>query len=191
MRFARGQAALAVGLAGLVIGLVLVAVVYRPAPSQGPLRHVEVVNSFGFPVEGGQPFSFVIRYRSQQPATAVLRSVELGSADAGLELIGAGIGNGELFKPFVPRYPPAPLQPLEGAVVTLDPTAQPAEDLIIVLGLRADATSGKLDAREIWLNYEVDGQHFRARVPWLLRVCIEPHPGACKSQPASEYQFGD
>jgi hypothetical protein len=150
-----------------------------------------VVNSFGFPVERGQPFSFVIRHRSQEPATAVLRAVELGNSDVGLELVGIGVGTVELFEPFVAQYPPAALLPIDGTVVTVDPTTDPPADLTVVLGLRADATTGELNVREIWLTYEVEGELFRARLPWLLRVCIEPFRGPCTAQPASEYHFPD
>ena len=171
----------------LVVIVILLALAFAPAESQGPLRPVEVVNSYGFPVQPGQTFSFVVWHRSEKAATATLRAVELVDADPRLEVVGSGISSAELQAPFVGQFPPGPLMPIDGIRVTTDPD-DPSTDITIVLGLRANAEAGRLAARGLWLTYEVDGRLFRARLPWLLQVCIEPVETSCDAQDPSEYE---
>lgn len=149
---------------------------------------MRTVNSFGFPVERGEVFSFVFWHRSEVPVTATLRRLGLIDADAGLELVGSGIARRELQNPFYSSFPPATMTPLEGATVTIVP-GDPANDVTFVLGLRATGNSDTLAARGVWLDYEVDGRRFRAALPWLLRVCMEPVSEPCDSQDPSQFSF--
>lgn len=172
----------------LVITLQTVVALNRP-PEQGPLRSVDVVNSFSFAVDPGETFSLVVWHRSEEPATATLRAVELIDADPRLQVMGSGISPVGLDAPRIAQFPPGPLMPVEGTVVTVDPT-DPRTDLTIVFGLRADATGEQLDTRGVWLTYEVDGQRYRALVPWLVSVCVKP-ADQCSAQDPAEYELPD
>ena len=154
----------------------------------GPLQPVRTVNSFGFPVERGQVFSFVFWHRSEAPVTATLGGVSLLDPDPGLEIVDSGIARGDLHDPFYATFPPAAVSPLEGASVTIVP-GDPASDVTFVLGLRATGNSDSLAARGVWLDYEVSGRRYRAALPWLLRVCIEPVSGPCQSQDPGLFSF--
>lgn len=156
--------------------------------SAGPLQPVRTVNSFGFPVERGQLFSFVFWHRSEVAVTATLRGVSLLDPDPGLELVDSGITLEELQDPFYSSFPPAALTSLAGAMVTIVP-GDPSSDVTFVLGLRATGNLEALAARGVWLDYEVGGQRYRAALPWLLRVCIEPVARPCQSQEPSQFSF--
>jgi hypothetical protein len=174
-------------LGGALVAGFLTVVTQDRSPAEGPLRSVEVVNSFSFVVQAGNTFSLVVWHRSQEPVTATLRAVELIDADPRLQVVGSGISRVGLDAPRIAQFPPGPLIPVEGTVVTVDPT-DPSTDLTIVIGLRAEAQGEQLHARGVWLTYEVDGQPYRARVPWLVTVCVDPVE-SCSAQNPGDYEF--
>ena len=147
---------------------------------------MDVVNSFSFEVGPGETFSLVVWHRSVEAATATIREVELADADPRLEVVGSGISPVGLDAPRIAGFPPGPLLPVDGTVVTVDP-ADPSTDLNIVFGLRSDATGQQLDVRGVWMTYEVNGQRYRTRVPWLVSVCITPVE-SCSAQDPAAYQ---
>jgi hypothetical protein len=91
---------------------------------------------------------------------------------------------GDAFEPF----PRLELLPVAGAAI-MTVHGDRTTEVDFVLGIRLTSDAPSLSARGVWLDYEVNGQQYRAMLPWLLSVCPEPVSTTCQTQPAREFSF--
>jgi hypothetical protein len=177
------------GLAAAAVGVGAFLYVTRsPADAFGPLQPSQFVESFGTTVDDGSTISFVVQYRGETPATALLESASLVDPDPGLVVTSASI----LVSPFtgyvIKSFPPGDVRPLEGATYTTSPD-DASGDLFIVLGIRTELAGANRSAHGVWLAYSVDGSQYRALLPWLLTVCPAPSTKPCPNQDPASFQL--
>jgi hypothetical protein len=177
-----GSVAAVLGAAVLAYGML------TRSPTPGPLQPTDLVQSFGTYAEDGSTLSLVVELRGEVPVVATLRSVTLADPDKGLSIVGSGILDTAFSGYVVKSFPPGPMTPVAGTVVTTKP-GDPSGDVFIVLGIKTDLAGHPQSMRGVWLDYSVDGVIHRALLPWLLRVCPEPGSDACEFQPEDQFVF--
>lgn len=178
---------LAVAAAAIGIGAFLY-VTRSPANAYGPLQPSQFVESFGTTVDDGTTISFVVEYRGETPVTATLESASLVDPDPGLAVTSSSILKSSFQGYVIKSFPPGDLVPLEGTTYTTSP-GDPAGDLFIVLGIKADLAGSNRSAHGVWLDYHVDGVHYRALLPWLLTVCPAPGTSPCPNQDPASFEL--
>lgn len=171
---------------------ILLTAVLQPLPG-GPLQRPTPVNSLGFPVDVGSPFTFgLATVTNPSGDVAVLDRLELVGRSPGLGLIAARVlpireAPGQTLVANSDRWPPpeladVPLYPLRGWRFRPSEMS-PAHDINLVLGLRV-SSPGEFSFDAIALHYQIANGRYRAVLPYRLRVCAPtaayqrcPEPG--------------
>lgn len=175
-------------VAVLLVGAVAWVVGLRPGGlTPGPLQPTDVIDSFGMPAKDGSTISLVVEFRGETEVVATLRSVSLAEPDDGLTLVGSGILTGPFEGYVLSTFPPGPIQPVAGTVITTKPGDR-SGDIFFVLGIKADLRQGPQSARGVWLDYSVESVDYRALLPTLLTVCPEPTSRSCEAQPIDSFE---
>ena len=180
---------LLIAVATAAVGLgAFVYLTRAPATAFGPLQPSQFVESFGTTVDDGSTISFVVEYRGETPVTATLESASLVDPDPGLAVTSGSILKSPFTGYVIKSFPPGDLASLEGTTYTTSPD-DPSGDLFIVLAVKADLAGANRSAHGVWLNYSVDGIHYRALLPWLLTVCPAPRASPCPNQDPASFQL--
>jgi hypothetical protein len=159
-------------IAGLALLAIVAATAYvvsrPPGITGGPLQPSDNVNGFGHHVAPGGVASFVIQPRAAEPVTVMVNQLTLDGQTAGLEVLGSGVLRGPFPGYLVDGYSPDAIDPLIGTTRTFTPTQDAP---FLVIGLRAPGVDMSYSATGVWLDYTLNGRHYRALLPWQMTLC--------------------